>query len=89
LDPGEEEALALLLAGKAADHLLCSSDRAVVRALGLLGLSESGISFERALAAVGATKGLRTHFTDSYFQTALREGQELRLRGLGLRGPLE
>lgn len=85
LHPGETEALALLGSGKAQGWLFCTGDRAAIHALALLGLSEKGISFERALSAVGLTKRLPRQFTDSYFQRSLREGQERRLRGLGLR----
>ncbi len=85
LDPGETEALALLFVQKAGDCLFCTGDRAAIHALALLGLSEQGASLERTLEAVGATKPLARQFTEVYFQEALREGQEHRLRGLGLR----
>ncbi len=85
LDPGESEALALLFVQKAADYRFCTGDRAAIHALALLGLSEQGISLEEALEAVGATKPLTRQFTKEYFREALREGQEHRLRELGLR----
>lgn len=85
LHPGESEALALLFVQKAGDYRFCTGDRAAIRALALLGLSEQGISLEEALEAVGATKPLARQFTEVYFREALREGQEHRLRGLGLR----
>lgn len=87
LDPGETEALALLLVGKAAGYSFCTGDRAAIHALALLGLSEKGVSFEQALTAIGATKPLQRQFTEIYFQAILKEGQEYRLRGLGLRLP--
>lgn len=85
LDPGEMEALALLVVGRAAGYLLCTGDRAAIQALALLGLSALGISFEHALARVGLKKPLSKQFTEKYFRTVLREGQERRLRGLGLK----
>lgn len=85
LDPGEAEALALLLVQKAPDHRFCTGDRAAIRALALLGLSERGISFESVLETLGLQKRLKEPFTEQFFQQALREGQEHRLRGLGLR----
>ncbi len=87
LHPGESEALALLLVGKARDHRFSSGDRAAIRALALLGLSERGISFECALDAAGLKKPLPNRLTEPFFQGALREGQGHRLRGLGLRRP--
>jgi len=87
LHAGETEAFALLLAGKAAAYLFCTGDRAAIQALALLGLSANGISLERALNSVGAKKPLSEHLTEAYFQAALREGQERRLRGLGLMAP--
>lgn len=87
LHPGESEALALLLVQKAQGHLFCSGDWAAIYALALLGLSEWGISFERALDTLGLTKRPPRNLAERFFGDALREGQEHRLRGLGLRTP--
>lgn len=46
LDPGELEALALLGSKSCKDYLFSTADRAAIKALGVLGLSERGISVE-------------------------------------------
>lgn len=51
LGPGESEALALLFVQKAADYRFCTGDRAAIRALALLGLSEQALVLLRAQEA--------------------------------------
>ena len=85
LHAGESEALALLLVGKAKAHLFCSGDRVALRTLALLGLSQYGTSLQKVLQSLGLTKRLPENLTERFFRDALKEGQEHRLRGLGLR----
>jgi hypothetical protein len=73
-DPGEREALALLKNNKYKDFFFCTADRAAVKGLGILSLSEKGISVEKLLAKIGITKPLKNHFTEDWFQKQLRQG---------------
>lgn len=84
LDAGEAEALALLAAGHLPCYRFCTGDRPAIQALALIGLSERGTSLEAALKSVGLTKRLLRQFTDSFFKLCLREGQEMRVQGIGL-----
>ena len=70
LHAGESEALALLLGGKAKDHLFCSGDRAALRTLALLGLSQYGTSLEKVLQSLGLTKRLPENLTERFFREA-------------------
>jgi hypothetical protein len=53
IDAGEQEALALMLAGKCDDHSFCSGDARPLQALSMLGLGERGISLEELLKSIG------------------------------------
>jgi hypothetical protein len=76
LDPGEIEALALLLANKATGASFCTSDAPAIRALAMLHMSDSGISLEMALSKVGLTKKLDVQFTEGFFKNNIGIGQE-------------
>lgn len=85
LDPGEAEALALLLANKTPGAFFCTSDAPAIRALAMLGLSGRGISMEVLMSNIGLTKRLEPHFTEGFFRTNARQGQIARITGEGLR----
>lgn len=78
IDRGEKEALALLGSNKGKDYLFCTADRAAVRALGVLGWRERGISVEALLKKAGksesALKKLPRHFREEWFDACLQEG---------------
>lgn len=84
IDEGEAEALALLMAGKLPEHRFCTGDAPAIKALAMLDLAEQGISLESVLKAVGLGRRLQTQFTDSFFQSCVRQGHEMRIRGEGL-----
>ena len=83
IHPGEREALALLHQGS--NYVFCSSDRAAIEVIGLLGLSAKGLSFEKLLKSCGITKKLEPHQTETFFQTCLRTGSISRIQGKGLK----
>ena len=78
LDPGELEALALLGSRQYKEYLFCTADRAAIRALGILGWRERGISVEALLRWAGRSetsfKKLPRHFTEKWFDVCLQEG---------------
>jgi len=85
LDPGELEALAVLHGGAIEEVVFCTADGAAIRALALLGHSESGISFESLLKEVGLQKALEDHYSEKFFRYHLERGKQDRITGTGLR----
>ncbi len=78
LDPGELEALAILISKKYQHIIFTTADYAAVKALGILSLRLRGVSVEDLLNNL---QGLSTknrkiehHFTKQWFQKALNEG---------------
>lgn len=88
LDPGENEALALLQANIVPDAFFCTSDAPAIKALAMLGLSHQGISMEMLMKKVGLVKALDTQFTEDFFKTHIRHGQIARITGEGLINPI-
>ena len=64
IDPGEKEALALL------NHF-CTGDALEIKLLGVLGLSDTGISTEYLLNQAGTKKALPRHFSEEFFRRQL------------------
>jgi len=85
LDPGESEALALVKSGRLGDVLFCTSDKAAIRALALMGCSEHGISFEELLTKYGLQKPLDNQYTQGFFKAHLSKGKQDKITGIGLR----
>ncbi len=73
-DPGEREALALLITNRYKDFLFCTGDRAAIKGLGVLGLSNRGISVEKLLEKIGIKKNLKNHFTENWLRQQLTQG---------------
>lgn len=78
IDPGEHEALAILLAKTDEKFLFATADRAAIKALGVLGLGSQGISIEELLQGMAASptaiSKLPRHHTKNWFRQALAEG---------------
>jgi len=75
LDPGELEALAILASKEYKDYLFTTADRAAVKALGVLGWGDRGISVEELLIGMGSNKTkIAQHFTKKWFQNVLTQG---------------
>lgn len=78
LDPGELEALALLGSKNFKDYLFTTADRAAIKALGVLGWGERGISVEMLLERVGKSKSmlkkLPHSYTKKWFSACVQEG---------------
>ena len=78
LDPGELEALALLGSKTHENYLFTTADRAAIKALGVLGWSERGVSVEELLKAAGEPiskiKKLPQYYTKQWFKACLHEG---------------
>jgi hypothetical protein len=69
LDPGEKEALGLLLAGKCPEAFFCTGDVNAMQAAGMLDLESRLISFESVLGQFG----LAARGRNAVFQAALRD----------------
>ena len=86
IDPGERDALALLLDKAIPNTLFCVNDDPAVRALCLLDIADCGISFQKLLERhLGMTKSLRNRFTERRFAELLTQGHLDRVQGVGLR----
>jgi hypothetical protein len=84
IDPGEQEALALMLANRCPDHRFCSADARPVQALAMLDMSDRGVSFEELLKRIGRAQKLDDHFTQAFLERQIKEGQRRRIQGDGL-----
>jgi len=77
LHAGEKEALAILTTKK--DMLFCTCDKAAMKALGFLGLSHQGISFEKLLSRSGVKIKLGKKYSEQQFRQFTQEGVSIRL----------
>ena len=82
---GEKEALALIYGGRFGGALFCTSDIPAIRALGLMGCPDNGISLEEILKNIGLQKPLEPHYTQSFFNHHLSRGRRDRITRTGLR----
>ncbi len=73
-DPGEREALALLTNPQYKNFLFCTADRAAIKGLSILGMSQRGVSAEKLLVKIGDSRKLKRNFTEDWFKKALQEG---------------
>jgi len=85
LDPGEYEALAIIKSGRLGEVLFCTSDKAAIRALALMGCSQHGISLEELLKKIGLQKPLEHQYTKDFFEEHLSRGQQDRIMGIGFK----
>jgi len=85
IDAGELEALTLVKEDKVQDAFFCTGDAAGIKALAMIGHSESGISMERLLLQLGLKKPLDKQFTDKFFKECLEQGKENLITRIGLR----
>jgi len=83
LHDGEVEAIAILYADESDSLLFCTSDKAAIRVLAMLGLSDSGVSFEEVLKTSGLSKPLPHEYRTEYFDRYITEGQIARIQGKG------
>jgi len=84
LHDGEVEAIAILYADQSDSLLFCTSDKVAVRVLAMLGLSDSGVSFEEVLKTSGLSKPLPHEYCTEYFDRYIAEGQTARIQGKGV-----
>jgi len=84
IDPGEQEALALMLANRCPDHRFCSADARPLQALAMLDMSDRGVSLEELLKRMGRSQKLEDHFTQAYLDRQIKEGQRRRIQCDGL-----
>jgi hypothetical protein len=84
IDPGEQEALALMPAGRCPEHRFCSADARPLQALAMLGMSDQGVSLEELLGRMGQSKSLDEQYTRAYLERQIKEGQRRRIQGDGL-----
>lgn len=84
LDPGEREALALIVE-RGLPHVLCTGDGPGIRALCHLGIPAKAISLERVLSDLGITvlTPLREDLREAKFQQHIARGKRER-KDLGL-----
>jgi hypothetical protein len=83
LHDGEVEAIAVLYADMPDSLLFCTSDKVAIRVLAMLGLSDSGVSFEEVLTSTGLQKPLSLEYQKQYFDRYIAEGQTQRIQGKG------
>jgi hypothetical protein len=74
IDPGEQEALALILTGRCPKHRFCSADARPLQALAMLDMSDRGIALEELLDKMGQSKRLDEQYTKAYLDRQIREG---------------
>jgi len=84
LHDGEVEAIAILYADESDGLLFCTSDKVAIRVLAMLGLSDSGVSFEEVLKTSGLSKPLPHEYRTEYFDRYIAEGQTARIQGKGV-----
>jgi hypothetical protein len=84
LHDGEVEAIAILYADQSDGLLFCTSDKVPIRVLAMLGLSDSGVSFEEVLKTSGLSKPLPHEYRTAYFDRYIVEGQTARIQGKGV-----
>lgn len=85
LDQGEYEALAIVKSGRLREVLFCTSDKAAIRALALMGCSEKGIAFDELLKKYGLQKMLDPQYMQDFFNYHLSKGKQDRITGVGLK----
>lgn len=85
LDDGEVESLSLIMSGKAADSLFCSGDALALKALAMIGHSDTGISMESLLKKTGLQKRLSKQFTDNFYKAQIKKGKQNLITGQGLK----
>lgn len=79
LDQGELEALALLVSGKNKEMLFTTCDKAAIKVMGVLGLSQNAISFEKLLTRKRIPhKPLPYQYTEKFFKYYLDLGYQER-----------
>ncbi len=86
LHDGEIESLTLLSLGRVVDCVLCSADRAAVKALALVGMKDKGISLERAFHQLGMPGAgrLESQYSEERFAQWVAEALVDRMQGRGL-----
>jgi hypothetical protein len=85
IDPGELHALTLLRCWQGEPiPAFCSGDRMAIVCLCLLGFSESAVSVEELLSAVGLAATLKRQFTKSAMTAWIDEGRRRYLQRSGL-----
>jgi len=88
LDPGEIEAIALIIANKNIGSLFCTADGPAIQALAMLGKSSAGISLQKALEKTGFTGSvskLRHDYRENYYRKHKDIGSENLITGFGLK----
>jgi len=84
LDAGEAESLAYLESSPD-PCLICSSDAIVFRTLAQLARSEQGLALEEVLGKIGLGRELPQQFTRSFRERWTKQGEQERIRGIGLK----
>jgi len=79
---GEKDSLAFL-SHNSKEYQICSSDGAVFRILGLLGLKEQGVSLEKLLADLGMSQKLEWKYTEKFRTKFSKEGGTDSIQGRG------
>lgn len=83
LDPGEIEALAIIMKDRNGEMLFCTADRIAVETVAMLGLSERGVSMESMLDRLGLHKEVPAKCSEQRFRQYIQNGTTMRLQGRG------
>lgn len=88
LDQGEIEAIALIIAGKNQNAILCSGDGPAIQAMAMIGKSAAVISLQKVLEKTGFTRSVRSlqhNFLEDNFEKHKSQGSQKLITGSGLK----
>lgn len=75
IDPGETEAIALLLDKKFEEFRFCTGDQTAIKIMSALSISHMGLSMEKLLTDVGISKnGLHPSYSEKAFKSRVTDG---------------
>lgn len=89
LDDGELESIAIIKGGQYPDLKFCSSDKAAITALSILGIDDKGISLEQAFINCGMRnipRLLEPKHLHEYFNKHIRAGKVLLIQNSRFKG---
>lgn len=84
IDPGEQEAIALIAAGRCDGYSFCTGDINAIQAMALLNLEDRSVAFETIVNDLKFTAKIRVepYLTEKTLHHHLRAGRELRTSGV-------
>ena len=74
VDPGELEAVAVLISGRCEDHRFCTADGVAIKLLAVLDFGAYGVPVKKLLEPIGYRKPVPHQYDEKYFNDKLAEG---------------